>query len=125
MSGSTSMDNTTANSNVPYECITSEEIKAFLKDVDDAFSSISYQLEEIIYYIARKKVDIDDETKSPFMIMRLSIENLCELLPAVSCYKENADCVNNTYCHNDIALVCNYKRVYKEEYAKQYRSVYS
>ena len=69
MSGSTSIDNTTANSDTPTKHITSEQIKALLVDVVDTLSSVEYQLRRVVSYIMQERMNIDDETKSPFLML--------------------------------------------------------
>lgn len=63
------MDNTTANSNAPNKRITSDQIKALLVDVVDTLSSVEYQLSRVVSYIMQEKMSIDDETKSPFLML--------------------------------------------------------
>lgn len=69
MSGSTSIDNTTANSDTPTKHITSEQIKALLVDVVDTLSSVEYQLRRVVSYIMQERMIIDDETKSLFLML--------------------------------------------------------
>lgn len=63
------MDNTTANSNAPNKRITSDQIKALLMDVVDTISSVEYQLSRVVSYIMQERMSIDDETKSPFLML--------------------------------------------------------
>ena len=63
------MDNTTANSNAPNKRITSDQIKALLVDVVDTLSSVEYQLRRVVSYIMQERMNIDDETKSPFLML--------------------------------------------------------
>ena len=63
------MDNTTANSDTPTKHITSEQIKALLVDVVDTLSSVEYQLRRVVSYIMQERMNIDDETKSPFLML--------------------------------------------------------
>ena len=63
------MDNTTANSNAPNKRITSDQIKALLMDVVDTISSVEYQLSRVVSYIMKERMSIDDETKSPFLML--------------------------------------------------------
>lgn len=63
------MDNTTANSNAPNMRITSDQIKALLMDVVDTLSSVEYQLSRVVSYIMQERMSIDDETKSPFLML--------------------------------------------------------
>lgn len=63
------MDNTTSNSNAPNKRITSDQIKTLLVDVIDTFSSVEYQLSRVVSYIMQEKLSIDDETKSPFLML--------------------------------------------------------
>lgn len=63
------MDNTTANSNAPNMRITSDQIKALLMDVVDTLSSVEYQLSRVVSYLMQERMSIDDETKSPFLML--------------------------------------------------------
>lgn len=63
------MDNTTANSDAPNKRITSDQIKALLMDVVDTISSVEYQLSRVVSYIMQERMSIDDETKSPFLML--------------------------------------------------------
>ena len=63
------MDNTTANSDAPNKRITSDQIKALLMDVVDTLSSVEYQLSRVVSYIMQERMSIDDETKSPFLML--------------------------------------------------------
>ena len=63
------MDNTTANSNAPNKRITSDQIKALLMDVVDTISSVEYQLSRVVSYIMQERMSMDDETKSPFLML--------------------------------------------------------
>ena len=57
------------------------------------------------------------------MTMRLSVEELCEMLPALNYYRANADFVNQVYGQSNIDLVCHFKMMYYSEYCRQYKSV--
>ena len=63
------MDNTTANSNAPNKRITSDHIKDLLVDVVDTLSSVEYQLRRVVSYIMQERMNIEDETKSPFLML--------------------------------------------------------